>query len=77
MLIAQDIYYDCPELRHIISIPSDATSAEDKPTSSDNSQGEPDYEEAGWGTDSASISYTQLVPVLVKSNQERHERIVD
>ena len=28
-LIAQDIYYDCPELRHLISLSSDATPAED------------------------------------------------
>ena len=35
------------------------------------------YDEAGWGTESASVSYTQIIPVLVKSNQELHERIVD
>ena len=29
------------------------------------------------GTESASVSYTQIIPVLVKSNQELHERIVD
>ena len=76
-LIAQDIYYDCPELRHLISLPSDATPAEDKPTGSDDPQEDPDYDEAGWGTQSASVSYTQIIPVLVKSNQELHERIVD
>ena len=75
-LIAQDIYYDCPELRHLISLPSDATPAEEKPTGSDDPQEDPDYDEAGWGTESASVSYTQLIPVLVKSNQELHERIV-
>ena len=46
-LIAQDIYYDCPELRHLISLPSDATPAEDKPTGSDDPQEDPDYDEAG------------------------------
>ena len=35
------------------------------------------YDEAGWGTESASVSYTQIIPVLVKSNQELHERIVE
>ena len=30
-----------------------------------------------WGTQSASVSYTQIIPVLVKSNQELHERIVE
>ncbi len=76
-LIAQDIYYDCPELRHLISLPSDATPAEEKPTGSDDPQEDPDYDSAGWGTESASVSYTQLIPVLVKSNQELHERIVE
>ena len=76
-MIAQDIYYDCPELRHLISLPSDATPAEDKPTGSDDPQEDPDYDQAGWGTESASVSYTQLIPVLVKSNQELHERIVE
>ena len=37
-LIAQDIYYDCPELRHLISLPSDAKPAEEKPTGSDDPQ---------------------------------------
>ena len=76
-LIAQDIYYyNCPELRHLISLPSDATRAEEKPTGSDDPQEDPDYDSAGWGTESASVSYTQIIPVLVKSNQELHERIV-
>ena len=68
-MIAQDIYYDCPELRHLISLPSDATPAEDKPTASDDPQDDPDYDSAGWGTQSASVSYTQLIPVLVKSRE--------
>ena len=76
-LMAQDIWYDAPELRHIVSLPSDASPAEDKPTSGDNPQDDPDYDSAGWGTQSASVSYTQLIPVLVRSNQELHERIVD
>ena len=75
-LIAQDIYYyDCPELRHLISLPSDANPAQEKPTGGDDPQQDPDYDEAGWGTESASISYTQLIPLLVKSNQQLHERI--
>ena len=53
------------------------SSAEEKPTGSDNPQDDPDYDSAGWGTQSASVSYTQIIPVLVKSNQELHERIVE
>ena len=61
----------------VVTSPSDATPAEEKPTDSDDPQEDPDYDEAGWGTESASVSYTQIIPVLVKSNQELHERIVD
>ena len=53
------------------------SSAEEKPTGSDDPQDDPDYDSAGWGTQSASVSYTQIIPVLVKSNQELHERLVD
>ena len=53
------------------------SSAEEKPTGSDDPQDDPDYDSAGWGTQSASVSYTQIIPVLVKSNQELHERIVE
>ena len=76
-LIAQDIWYDAPELRHIVGLPADALPAEDKPTGGDDPQQDPDYDEAGWGMESASVSYTQLISVLVKSNQELHERLVD
>ena len=75
-LIAQDVWYDAPELRHIVSLPRHATPAEDKPTGGDDPQQDPDYDEAGWGMESASVSYTQLIPLLIKSNQELHERIV-
>ena len=75
-LIAQDVWYDAPELRHIVSLPIDATPVEVKPSAGDVPQDDPDYDSAGWGTDSASVSYTQLIPLLIKSNQELHERIV-
>ena len=74
-LIAQDVWYDAPELRHIVSLPRDATPAEDKPTGGDDPQQDPDYDEAGWGMESASVSYTQLIPVLIKSNQELDGRL--
>ena len=75
-MIAQDVWYDVPELRHIVSLPIDATPSEEKPTGGEDPHEDPDYDSAGWGTESASVSYTQIIPVLVKSNQELHERIV-
>lgn len=35
-LIAQDVWYDAPELRHVIALPSDATPAEDTPIGVDD-----------------------------------------
>ena len=75
--IAQDVWHDAPELRHIISLPIDTTPAEEKPTGGDDPQEDPDYDGTGWGTHGAGIQYSQLTPVLVKSNQELHERIAD
>ena len=58
-----------------MSLPRHATPAEDKPTGGDDPQQDPDYDEAGWGMESASVSYTQLIPVLIKSNQELDGRL--
>ena len=78
-LIAQEIYYDAPGLRHLIhkgkpehdeegnTIPSLET-----PTSIDPRQ-DPDY--SSWGKDTASVSYIGLVAYLVKANKELHGRV--
>jgi hypothetical protein len=73
-LIAQDIYYDTPELRYIVSTRNRGIDAEpvnipsEKPFVDDDPQKDPDY--SGWGTASAGVAYIQLVPYLIKSNQE-------
>jgi hypothetical protein len=73
-LIAQDIYYDTPELRYIVSTRNEGIDAEpvnipsEKPFVDDDPQKDPDY--SGWGTGSAGVAYIQLVPYLIKSNQE-------
>lgn len=75
-LIAQDIWYDVPELKYIVNIADDASPAEEKPVSeTDDIQQDPDYDAAGWGTTEASVSYTDLISYLIKSIQELHERI--
>lgn len=74
-LIAQDIWYDAPELRHLVRLPPGASPQEEKPEGGDDVQQDPDYDNAGWGLTGASVSYTQLIALLVKSNQELHERI--
>jgi hypothetical protein len=75
-LIAQDIWYDVPELKYIVNIAEDASPAEEKPVSeTDDIQQDPDYDAAGWGTTEASVSYTDLISYLIKSIQELNERI--
>ena len=71
-LIAQEIYYDCPELKHIVSITD--MSNDDIIPSSDDPQKDPDYSD--WGNMSAGVDYIQLIPYLIKSNQELNERII-
>lgn len=73
-LIAQDIWYDAPELRHIVGLSNDAEPSEEKPIApSDDPQDDPDY--SAWGPNPSSVSYHQLVPYLIKSVQELEARI--
>jgi hypothetical protein len=68
-LMAQDIWYDAPELRHMVVLGEGAEPTEDKPiASSDDPQDDPDY--SAWGSNVSSVNYTQLVPYLIKSIQE-------
>ena len=78
-MIAQGVYYDAPELRHLVhrgkpdldeegnSIPLPGI-----PTSIDPQQ-YPDY--SSWGGDPAPINYSGLIAYLVKANTELHERV--
>lgn len=72
-LIAQEVYYDCAELRHIVTI-NDMSGTEIIPSSDDPSE-DPDY--SSWGNMSASIDYVQIIPYLIKSNQEQQAEIED
>ena len=76
-LIAQEIYYDAPELRHLVHRGSHETDEEGNgillpaiPTSIDPQQ-DPDY--SPWGKESASVNYIGLTAQLVKPNTELHE----
>jgi hypothetical protein len=71
-LIAQDVYYDCPELRHLISVPEDAVPG-DKPVTPEDPTQDPDY--SNWGSTSAGINYTGLIAYIIKMNQEQQELI--
>lgn len=71
-LIAQDIYYQVPELRHLINLADDASPAPSITIPSDPTQ-DPDY--SSWGSKPSSINYTGLIAYLVKSVQELSARI--
>ena len=74
-LIAQDIWYDAPELRHIVLLGADADPTENKPEApvDGDIQQDPDY--SSWGPNAASVNYDGLIAYLIKSIQELHGEI--
>ena len=74
-LIAQEIYYDAPELRHLVYRGSPEIDEDGNiiplhsiPTSIDPSQ-DPDY--SSWRKGPASVNYIGLIAYLVKANTYR------
>ena len=73
-LIAQEIYYEVPELRHLVSVPSDAILIDDnKYKNFTDIKNDPDYN--NWGNNIASVNYTGLIPYLIRGIQEQQEEI--
>ena len=67
--MAQDIYYDVPELRHMVRVPDSANPTPEKPPSATGDpRDDPDY--SAWGPDIASIDHLQIIPYTVKAIQE-------
>mgnify|MGYP003340965473 CR=1 FL=1 len=72
-LIAQEVYYDCPELRHLVKrINNQTEPLPEIPTSLDPKL-DPDY--SSWGEEPAALNYIGLIAYLVKANNELHERV--
>ena len=78
-LTAQHIYYNAPELRHLVHRGKPDLDEEGNsiplpeiPTSIDPQQ-DPDY--SSWGKDPAPVTYIGLIAYLVKANTELHERV--
>jgi hypothetical protein len=68
-LMAQEVYYSAPELRHIVMIPPEAGDIDNyTPPPSDDPTQDPDY--SVWGNDVSTVEYKQLTPYLVKAVQE-------
>ena len=84
-LIAQEIYYNAPELRpFVVQVPLDPSGNEVTPVEADlmnvDLQNDPDYDALGWsGPDKnagmASVNYSSFIPYLIKSNQEQQALI--
>jgi len=71
-LIAQEIWYDCPELRHLVKL-GDDIEPDDHIKSSEDPTADPDY--SSWGPDPVAVNYTGLIPYLIRGFQEHFEKI--
>jgi len=69
-LIAQDVWYDAPELRFLVHPSEDANPSETKPISPDPNDPTQDPDYSSWGTTQAYVNYEGFLPYLIKSNQE-------
>ena len=69
-LMAQDVWYDTPELRHVVHLGAYANPTPEKPPAPvlGDIQQDPDY--SAWGSDPAQVQYDQLIPFTIKSIQE-------
>jgi hypothetical protein len=72
-LITQEVYYDAPELRHLVNVPSDADLSGNAIQTNNDPQTDPDY--SNWGSSIATLNYTGLISYLIKSNQEQETHI--
>ena len=72
-LITQDVWYDTPELRHLVHLGEGAEPGDDKPYTDNDPTNDPDY--SSWGDNVSLLDYNGLIPYLIKSNQELHARI--
>jgi len=67
-LIAQDIWYDAPELRFAVKPGLMSQIPEEVPLRSNDPRVDPDYSK--WGPNPASVEYNNLIPYAIKSIQE-------
>ena len=68
-LIAQEMYYETPELRYLINIPTDANLNDENNTN--------------WGSSPLAVNYIGLIPHLIKGflrtkfNNRKSEKTID
>jgi hypothetical protein len=67
--MAQDIWYDIPEMRHIVILAPTADPTPEKPPApSGDPADDPDY--SAWGKELSTLHYHQVIPFLTKAVQE-------
>jgi len=78
-LIAQEVYYEAPELRHlVITRVENEEDIKELPDGVDlnDIQNDPDYVSLGWNEyEPANVKYQGLIPYLIKMNQEQQQQI--
>ena len=68
-LMAQEVYYSAPELRHLVTVSETAGDIDTlTPAPSDDPTQDPDY--SVWGDKPSGIKYIQFIPYLIKGIQE-------
>ena len=87
-LIAQEIFYLVPELRHLVTLPLDAdtdvinhhmdavTSVITDPSIPTTPRTDPDYG-PGWGDEPATVNYVGLIPYLIGALKEVNNRLTE
>ena len=76
-LIAQEIYYEVPELRFIVKSDQDMSEIQELPVGVNvDDIHDQEWNTYGWSKNhTSSVSYTELIPYLIKMNQEQQEKI--
>jgi hypothetical protein len=68
-LMAQEVYYSAPEMRHLVTVADIAGDVDTlTPAPSDDPTQDPDY--SVWGGKPSGIKYIQFIPYLIKGIQE-------
>ena len=70
-LIAQEVYYDAPELRHLVHYDKDAEIPAKKPFTDEDPTKDPDY--SSWGKETACVNYQGFIAYLIQSVKENEK----
>lgn len=77
-LIAQEIWYDVPELRHIVNVPKGADPKPLESTTKEHDiQDDPDYEKLGWTDKMCSVFYNSLSGYYIQAFKELKDKNIE